>query len=88
MKQPQTSTVLFWAANVVSALLFGAAHLPQFALMASGLPFGLIGVVLLQNGVVGLTFGWLYWQWGLLAAVLAHIMADIVIHVLIPTFFS
>jgi membrane protease YdiL (CAAX protease family) len=87
LKQTQTSTGLFWAANVVSSLLFGAAHLPQFALMAGGFSFGVIGVVLLQNGVVGLTFGWLYWQWGLLAAMLAHIVADVVIHVLVPTFF-
>lgn len=88
LKQSQTSAVLFWAANVVATLLFGAAHLPQFALMASGLPFSVIGVVLFQNGVVGLIFGWLYWQWGLLAAMLAHITADIIIHVVIPTFFG
>ncbi|MBE9156692.1 CPBP family intramembrane metalloprotease [Nodosilinea sp. LEGE 06152] len=87
LKQTQTSAVLFWVANIVSTLLFGAAHLPQFALMANGLSSIVIGVVLFQNGIVGLIFGWLYWQRGLLVAMLAHITADIVIHVVIPTFF-
>ncbi|YAF97248.1 MAG: CPBP family intramembrane glutamic endopeptidase [Nodularia sp. CChRGM 3473] len=88
LKQDQASTALFWSTNVISTLLFGAAHLPQFALMASGLPLAVVGVVLLQNGFVGLIFGWLYWQWGLLAAMLAHVTADIAIHVIVPTFFA
>lgn len=87
-KDSQTSLAVFWTANSVTALLFGAAHLPQFALIASELPFSLIAVVLLQNGGVGLIFGWLYWQWGLLAAILAHITADLVIHVFVPMFLS
>lgn len=87
LKQDQPSTTLFWSANIIAALLFAAAHLPQFAFMASGLPSAVISVVLLENGVVGLIFGWLYWQRGLLTAILAHITADIFIHVIIPTFF-
>lgn len=86
LKIEHSSTALFWSANTAAAILFGAAHLPQFALMADGLPFNVIGVVLLQNGLVGLIFGWLYWRQGLLAAMLAHFTADIVIHVIIPTF--
>jgi membrane protease YdiL (CAAX protease family) len=88
LKQNQTSAVLFWVANIVSALVFGAAHLPQFSLMADGLSSTVIGVVLFQNGIVGLIFGWLYWRRGLLVAMLAHITADIVIHVIVPTFFG
>jgi membrane protease YdiL (CAAX protease family) len=88
LKQNQASTALFWSTNIISALLFGTAHLPQFVLMASGLSLAVVGVVLLQNGIVGLIFGWLYWQRGLLAAMLAHITADIAIHVIVPTFFA
>ncbi|MBD2345540.1 CPBP family intramembrane glutamic endopeptidase [Anabaena subtropica] len=88
IKASQPSKALFWSANIISSLLFGAAHLPQFAFMASGLRLAVVGVVLLQNGVVGLIFGWLYWRTGLLAAILAHITADIVIHVIMPKFFS
>jgi membrane protease YdiL (CAAX protease family) len=86
LKQSQTSKVLFWAANGLTALLFGAAHLPQFALMASELPLAFIEVVLFQNSVVGVIFGWLYWQRGLLAAMVAHTTADIVIYVIVPAF--
>jgi hypothetical protein len=88
LKQEQPSTALFWITNVIAALLFGTAHLPQFAIMASGLPLAVVGVVMLQNSVVGLIFGWLYWRQGLLAAMLAHFTADIVIHVIVPTFFA
>lgn len=88
LKQTQTSATLFWIANIASALLFGIAHLPQFAFIAGGLPLTVLEVVLLQNSVVGTVFGWLYWQRGLLAAMLAHITADIFIHVVIPTFFG
>lgn len=86
LKQSRTSKALFWGANGFAALLFGAAHLPQFALMASKLPLTFIGVVLFQNSVVGMIFGWLYWQRGLLAAMVAHITADIVIYVIVPVF--
>jgi hypothetical protein len=43
--------------------------------------------MLLKNGAVGLIFGWFYWRLLMGAAVLAHITDDIVIHVIIPTFF-
>ncbi|MCG6134733.1 MAG: CPBP family intramembrane metalloprotease [Nostoc sp. LLA-1] len=88
LKQYQASTALFWSTNVISALLFGVAHLPQFAFMMSGLSLAVIGAVLLQNGIVGLIFGWLYWHRGLLAAMLAHITADLAIHLIVPTFFA
>lgn len=86
LKQSQTSRVLFWTANGVAALLFGTAHLPQFALIASELPLTFIGVVLFQNSIAGVIFGWLYWRRGLLAAMVAHVTADIVIYVIVPVF--
>ena len=39
---------------------------------------------LLLNGIGGIVFGWLYWKRGLLAAMLAHFSADIVLHVVTP----
>ena len=36
------------------------------------------------NGVGGLVFGWLYWTFGLEAAMVSHFSADIVIHVIMP----
>ncbi len=70
---PATSAV-YWAAIVVSGLLFGLAHLP--GLLAAGaqksslLYMSAIGT----NLWVSLGFGWLYWQYGLIAAVAGHML--------------
>ena len=44
----------------------------------------LIARALVLNGIGGIVFGWLYWKRGLLAAMLAHFSADIVLHVAAP----
>jgi len=36
------------------------------------------------NGIAGIIFGWLYWQYGLAAAMLSHFSADIILHVISP----
>ena len=75
---------VFWIANILFALAFGAAHLPTEA--AIGLPLNPLVVTstLVLNGIGGLVFGWLFWTFGLESAVLAHILADILRHSLIP----
>ena len=77
--------IIFWAANILFALAFGAAHLPTEA--AIGLPLNplVITSTLVLNGLGGLIFGWLFWTFGLESAVLAHILADILRHSLIPS---
>ena len=41
------------------------------------------GNIVQMNGIPGVAFGWLYWQRGLEAAMVAHFSADLVLHVLI-----
>jgi membrane protease YdiL (CAAX protease family) len=72
-----------WGVNLLAALVFGAIHLPQAAAVI-GLTVPVVGFVRLLNGVGGVAFGSLYWRRGLLAAMLAHISADIVLHVIGP----
>jgi membrane protease YdiL (CAAX protease family) len=72
-----------WMAIIVTALLFGAGHLPTTAALLSLTPL-VIARALLLNGIGGIVFGWLYWKRGLLAAMLAHFSADIVLHVAAP----
>jgi membrane protease YdiL (CAAX protease family) len=36
---------------------------------------------MLGNTLVGIACGWLYWQRGLIAAILAHFSIDLVLHV-------
>lgn len=75
----------FWAANVGAALVFGIGHLPA---TASLVPLTRLVVVraLVLNGIAGIAFGYLYWQHSLIAAMLAHFTADMVILVFAPPF--
>jgi hypothetical protein len=75
--------VVAWAAIVTAALLFGLGHLPTTATLLPLTPL-VITRALLLNGIGGLVFGWLYWKRGLVAAMLAHFSADIVLHVIAP----
>jgi hypothetical protein len=71
----------FWVANVLSALLFGAGHLP--VVLAAG--FGgapVIGYVVVANAAVGLACGVLFFRRGLEQAILAHAWADVALHAL------
>jgi len=72
-----------WLANVLSALAFGALHLPAARAL---LPLEALWVArtLLLNAVVGVLCGYLYARRGLLHAMLAHGAADLVLHVFVP----
>lgn len=75
--------VVAWAAILTAALVFGAGHLPTMAGIAP-----LSGVVVLRvlalNAIIGVACGWLYWRRGLVAAMVAHALVDLVLHVIIP----
>jgi membrane protease YdiL (CAAX protease family) len=73
---------VFWAANILAALLFGLGHLPATAMLVPLTPLVVARAVLL-NGLPGIAFGWLYWKRGLEAAMIAHFSADIVLHFLL-----
>jgi hypothetical protein len=75
---------VFWTANLVFALAFGAAHLPTAA--ARGLPLTALVITgtLVLNALGGLAFGWLFWTFGLESAILAHFFADVIMYTLIP----
>jgi hypothetical protein len=74
---------ILWTANLVAALLFGAAHLPLASGLAPLTP-SLIAAVLVANGCIGVACGWLYWRRGLVAAMIAHTTADLVLKVAMP----
>ncbi|MEJ2708015.1 MAG: CPBP family intramembrane metalloprotease [Anaerolineales bacterium] len=72
-----------WAANVLAALLFGLGHLPATAALTKLTPWVIARAVVL-NGIAGIVFGVLFWQYGLLAAMIAHFTMDILLHVITP----
>ena len=74
--------IILWITNIIVALLFGLGHLPMAYKLISPQPFEVFRILFL-NGVAGMVFGWLYWSRGLWAAIAAHFVADIMIHVLL-----
>jgi membrane protease YdiL (CAAX protease family) len=70
----------FWPANVLAAVIFGLGHLPTTAGLVRLNPLLITRAVVL-NGIVGVAAGYLYWRYGLEAAMLAHFVADLVLHV-------
>lgn len=70
-KREGVSTAVLVAANVASALLFAAGHLPANEMMFGLTPVIVIRCILL-NGAFGLAFGWLYRRFGLRYAMIAH----------------
>lgn len=77
----------YWAAITLAAVLFGLGHLPTTKAITPLTPLIIVRAVLL-NGIAGIAFGWLYWQYGLVAAMIAHFCADIVLHLISPMFSS
>ena len=67
--KPVTAVVI--AANVISAILFAAGHLPATLLLIGNSPI-IIARCFLLNGGLGLLFGLLYRKYGLRYAMIAH----------------
>jgi hypothetical protein len=74
---PNASFVL---AILISALMFGAGHLPIAAYYAGGLTRWLVAFVILGNASFGLVAGWLYWRKGIEAAMFAHVATGAVLY--------
>jgi Type II CAAX prenyl endopeptidase Rce1-like len=63
-----------WCAIVLSSIAFGLTHLYGEPIDAQT-----VSLVLVGNGIAGTLFGWLYWQYGVEAAMLAHFSEDVVL---------
>jgi hypothetical protein len=63
---------IYQGAIVLAALVFGLLHLPATAAIVPLTPVVIIRALLL-NGIAGIAFGWLFWQYSLEAAMLAHV---------------
>lgn len=77
-QQAQPPRWIFWSAIAIAALLFGVGHLPAAAALWPLTPIVILRILTL-NSLLGIPFGWLYWQWGLEYAMLAHFCADLVL---------
>lgn len=73
-----------WTANIVAAALFGLGHLPAFVTIGVPIDAVVVARAIVLNGLGGVVFGWLYWTYGLEAAIVAHFSGDFTLHVLWP----
>ena len=69
----------FVGAIFLSALIFGAGHLPLASMLAGGLTAPIVAYVITANSIFGIVAGFLYWRRGLEAAIIAHILAHVVL---------
>lgn len=72
---------VYWIAIIVSAVLFGAGHLPAAAALVP-LSGAIAARIVVLNAIAGVASGWLYWRSGLEAAMIAHFASDLVLHVI------
>jgi membrane protease YdiL (CAAX protease family) len=77
----QPTSLVFWIANILAAVLFGLGHLPATATLLPLTPLVVLRAVVL-NGLLGVAFGYLYVTRGLESAMISHFSADIVLHVI------
>jgi hypothetical protein len=80
VKRPAIHTPSLWIGNLLSALVFSAAHFPQLELQRYGLSL-FVPFVLSSSGT-GMIMGWLYMRYGLVSAIAAHLVTDLVIYVI------
>ena len=69
---------LTWLAIALSALLFGAGHLPVASYLIGSLNGPVVLFVVGLNATFGVLFGWLFWRRGLESAMIAHAVTHLV----------
>ncbi|MDN5368751.1 MAG: hypothetical protein PWP74_59 [Shewanella sp.] len=69
-----------WLSIVLSALLFGLGHLPAALMLTTSANSFLFIYLLLGNGIFGVAAGWLFWRYGLEAAMLAHMLIHLMLY--------
>lgn len=69
---------LLWAVIVISGVLFGLGHLPSYRLAGCQVTPLLLALMIVLNLWATVICGWLFWQYGLLAAMLAHMLYHLI----------
>lgn len=80
VRGPAVHTPSLWIGNLLSALVFAAAHFPQLELQRYGL--SLLIPFVISSSSTGMIMGWLYMRYGLVSAIAAHLITDLMIYVI------
>lgn len=79
------SNRIIWISNIAVGIIFGIIHLPMSNNYWELTPI-VIGFTIFGNVITGTTFGWIFWRYGLLMAILAHFCFDVVFHVIVAPY--
>ena len=71
-KEKEIPTIVLIIANIISALLFAALHLPSTKMLFGYLDWLIILRCFFLNGLFGLSFGYLYRKYGIYYSMLSH----------------
>lgn len=71
---------IIWVSIIITAICFGLMHLP-LSKNFSNLTIITVSATIIGNLITGSFFGWVYWKRGLLAAIIVHVVWDLVFHV-------
>lgn len=74
----EPSAGVVWLAIGMSALLFGVLHLPPVAAAMGTVPVPIMAYITIGNALFGVVAGYLFWRYGLEAAITAHILAHVI----------
>jgi membrane protease YdiL (CAAX protease family) len=69
-----------WIGILLAGILFGAAHLPAISVLGLALTVPLAAKIIMFNATCGIFFGYMYWRYSLVTAMLTHIIVDIAIY--------
>jgi len=81
VKDPAQYVLALWIGNLISALLFAGAHLPNLLAFGSA-SSNLMLAIMIFSIAAGLVMGWLYVRYGLISAMIAHFIGDAIVYVL------
>lgn len=71
------SPKIVWIGIGIAAFLFALGHLPLLFAISGTPPLWIIGAVIIGNVLPGIGFGWLYYRYGLEAAIIAHALGHV-----------
>ncbi|MCM1981560.1 CPBP family intramembrane glutamic endopeptidase [Lyngbya confervoides] len=75
--QGKPSGWIMGASIVISALLFGISHVPAAIAAMTVVPVSVMVYITVGNAMFGIVAGYLFWRYGLEAAIVAHILAHL-----------
>ncbi|WP_083005173.1 CPBP family glutamic-type intramembrane protease [Halomonas sp. GT] len=77
------SSALVWLCIIISALFFGASHVPVIVAGIGSVSLSVIAYIVFSNSLFGMIAGYLFWRYGLESAIIAHILAHLVAYFII-----